>query len=150
VIARQVAVDLTPQAVEQVAARVAQLLQRQQQRQEQDEAPQGLGMLTVSQLANHLHLNRAWVYEHADELGAIRIGSGPKARIRFDFHTAKAALNQQQVSRTPEPAITRKSQRRRPTPYSADAPLLESRDPYALGCRPRSHRSRHHGRLHVI
>ena len=54
------------------------------------------GMLTVSQLAQHLHLHPAWVYEHADELGAIRIGSGPKARIRFDLYTAKEALRQNQ------------------------------------------------------
>jgi hypothetical protein len=75
---------------------VAQLLHRQQQRQDQDEARQELGMLTVAQLAQHLKLNRAWVYEHADELGATRIGHGPKARIRFDLHTAKDALKQQQ------------------------------------------------------
>jgi hypothetical protein len=88
-IARQVAVDLTPQAVEQVASRVVQLLHRQQQQTRDD-----FGMLTVSQLAQHLKLNPAWVYEHADELGATRIGHGPKARIRFDFQVAKAALRE--------------------------------------------------------
>jgi hypothetical protein len=96
--ARQVAVDLTPQAVEQVASRVAQLLHRQQQHQEQREM---IGMLTVSQLAQHLSLNRAWVYEHAEELGAIRVGHGPKARIRFDLHTAKTALQRAHVHVAP-------------------------------------------------
>ncbi len=90
--ARHVAVDLTPQAVEQVANRVAALLQRQQHNQQQAHTREPTGMLTVAELAKHLRLNRAWVYEHADELGAIRVGSGPKARIRFDLHTALKAL----------------------------------------------------------
>ncbi len=89
--ARRVAVDLTPKAVEQVAVRVTQLLQRQHQ-QEQRRASEPTGMLTVAEIAKHLHLNRAWVYEHADELGAIRVGNGPKARIRFDLPTALKAL----------------------------------------------------------
>ena len=93
-IARQVAVDLTPQAIEQIATRVATLVHRQQQQQEQGQTEQELGMVTVSQLAKYLKLNPAWVYEHANELGAIRIGKGPKARIRFDLQTAKAALAQ--------------------------------------------------------
>jgi hypothetical protein len=28
-------------------------------------------------------VTRAWVYAHAEELGAIRLGSGPKPRLRF-------------------------------------------------------------------
>jgi hypothetical protein len=136
--ARHVAVDLTPQAVEQVAVRVAQLLQRQQQNQAQRHASESTGMLTVAELAQHLHLNRAWVYEHADELGAIRVGSGPKARIRFDLHTAKGALQQHHVDREPVPAGARPHKpRRRPQAdlYSPDAPLLESRPRQIRGVR---------------
>jgi hypothetical protein len=134
--ARHVAVDLTPQAVEQVAGRVAQLLQRQQQ-QEQRHASGPTGMLTVSELAQHLHLNRAWVYEHADELGAIRVGNGPKARIRFDLHTAKTALQRQQPDSGPAPAPpkARPPRRPQPTPYNPDAPLLESRPRQIRGVR---------------
>ncbi|HYM46771.1 MAG TPA: hypothetical protein VES65_11510 [Solirubrobacteraceae bacterium] len=124
--ARRVAVDLTPQAVEQVASRVAQLLHRQQEDQERRRMSEPTGMLTVSQLAQHLHLNRAWVYEHADELGAIRLGDGPKARLRFDLRTAKTALGQHQAGRTPAPAGTKPH---RPTrlPATEDAQLLEVR-----------------------
>jgi hypothetical protein len=136
-IARQVVVDLTPQAVEQVATRVAALLHRQQQKQGQTE--QEPGMVTVSQLAKYLKLNPAWVYEHADELGAIRIGSGPKARIRFDFQTAKAALRQQRANETPAPVpVKPRKSRRRPTPPAA--PLLPVYERPTLGvfggCRP--------------
>jgi hypothetical protein len=52
----------------------------------------GVGLLTAKQLARHLGLNPSWVYEHAEELGAIRFGSGPKARIRFDLHRATRVL----------------------------------------------------------
>lgn len=122
--ARRVAVDLTPQAVEQVVTRVAQLLHRQQEDRERQRVSEPTGMLTVSELAQHLHLNRAWVYEHADELGAIRVGNGPKARLRFDLHTAKTALGQQQAGPAPAGAKTR-----RPTRPSAtdEAQLLEVR-----------------------
>lgn len=122
--ARHVAVDLTPQAVEQVATRVAQLLHRQQEDRERQRVSEPTGMLTVSELAQHLHLNRAWVYEHADELGAIRLGDGPKARLRFDLHTAKTALGRHQAGPAPAGAKTR-----RPTRPSAtdEAQLLKVR-----------------------
>jgi hypothetical protein len=151
-IARQVAVDLTPQAIEQVASRVAQLLHRQEQRQQNDEARQELGMLTVAQLAQHLHLNRAWVYQHADELGAIRIGSGPKARIRFDLHTTTQALRQHQPGKTQGPATPkpRKPRRSPASPYRTDAPLLEIRDPYARGVRARFVTAPRRGGIGVI
>jgi hypothetical protein len=150
--ARQVAVDLTPQAVEQVAARVAALLQRQQQSAETLGTKEQQGFLNVAQLARHLGLNPAWVYEHADELGAIRIGDGPKARIRFDLHTAKEALRQNQASRTPAPGNVkpRKPRRSPASPYSTDAPLLEIRDPYARGVRARFGAAPLRGRIGVI
>ena len=36
------------------------------------ESPETL--LTVQEIANHLRLKPSWVYEHADELGAYRLG----------------------------------------------------------------------------
>jgi hypothetical protein len=150
-IARRVAVDLTPGAVDQVATRVAQLLRHQQQNQEQGQARGPVGLLTVSQLARHLGLNRAWVYEHADDLGAIRIGDGPKARIRFDFDTARAALRKNQASRAPAPASAKPRRKPpRPTPYPTDAPLLEIRDPYARGVRARFAGRPRRGRIGAI
>jgi hypothetical protein len=32
-----------------------------------------------------------WVREHAAELGAIRVGDGPKGALRFDLRRVKAA-----------------------------------------------------------
>jgi hypothetical protein len=104
--------------------------------------------MTAKELAHHLKLNPAWVYEHAQELGAIRTGNGPKARIRFDLHTATQALKQHQ--RKSAPAATRsRGTPPRPVPYASDAPLLEIRDPYrrsARGCLGPT-RTRSRGRL---
>ena len=49
-------------------------------------------LIDASALAVELGVSRDWVYEHAAELGALRLGSGPKARLRFDPVAARAAL----------------------------------------------------------
>jgi hypothetical protein len=124
--ARHIAVELTPQTVEQIASRVAQLL-RHHQPPAPASPPAAPPWMTAKELAHHLKLNPAWVYEHADELGAIRTATGPKARIRFDLHTATQALKQHQ--RQPGPAPTARPRRTppRPAPYPGEAPLLEIR-----------------------
>jgi len=43
-------------------------------------------------LAAELGVSRDFVYAHAGELGALRLGNGPKARLRFDPVAARAAL----------------------------------------------------------
>ena len=87
--ARSVAVDLTPQAVEQVAARVAQLLR------ERPGAPQ---LLSAGELARELRVERPGFYRHRHLLGGIRIGSGPKAQWRFERQTAIEALQRHQAT----------------------------------------------------
>ena len=39
--------------------------------------------LDAKEVAERLGVDRDWVYEHADELGASRLGSGPRPRLRF-------------------------------------------------------------------
>jgi len=39
---------------------------------------------TARQVAAHYGVNAHFVYGHADELGCIRLGAGPCARLRFD------------------------------------------------------------------
>lgn len=88
--ARGVAMDLTPQAVEQVAARVVALLgEREPQR-----APE---QMTAGELAHELRVERPWVYRHGHLLGGWRIGDGPKAPWRFDRETAVEARRRQQA-----------------------------------------------------
>jgi hypothetical protein len=49
-------------------------------------------LIDANALAIDLGVSRDFVYEHAAELGALRLGTGPKARLRFDPITARAAL----------------------------------------------------------
>ena len=84
-ITRRVTVDLTPQAVEQVAQRVAQLVQHKQLQQQPE-------LITAGELARRLRVQRPWIYKHRHLLGGQRIGDGPKAPWRFDLETATQAL----------------------------------------------------------
>ena len=38
-------------------------------------------------------IDRAWVYAHADELGALRLGTGSRPRLRFDPAIVREALD---------------------------------------------------------
>jgi hypothetical protein len=42
-------------------------------------------LVDVRELATYLSVEPSWVYEHAAELGARRLGTRPKARRRFDL-----------------------------------------------------------------
>lgn len=48
-------------------------------------------LVDAETVAAALGVSRAYVYEHADELGAERLGDGPRARLRFDLERARAA-----------------------------------------------------------
>jgi hypothetical protein len=92
---RRVAADLTPQAVEQIAQRVTQLLAARDP-QERTE------LLTAGELARELRVERPWVYKHRHLLGGHRIGDGPKARWRFDPEAARRELARQRAARVGE------------------------------------------------
>ena len=40
-------------------------------------------LLTVAEVAEVLRVGRSWVYEHAAELGAVKLGSGQSAPLRI-------------------------------------------------------------------
>ena len=88
---RRVQVDLTPQAVEQVAQRVSQLLRHTEQQREPE-------LVSAGELAQHLRVQRPWIYKHRHLLGGQRIGDGPKAPWRFDLETAMRALARHQTA----------------------------------------------------
>jgi len=50
-------------------------------------------LVDAATLAAELGVSRDWVYEHASELRAMRLGAGPKARLRFDPIAARVALS---------------------------------------------------------
>ena len=49
--------------------------------------------LTAAEVAARFGVSRTWVYEHARELGAIRLGNGKRPRLRFDPTVVSARLN---------------------------------------------------------
>jgi hypothetical protein len=81
---------LSPVIVEAIAQRVAELLRTD------------LGLtprfLTPSQVAERFAVSRKWVYDHADELGATRLGHGPRARPRFDSKIVSQTLERQNAA----------------------------------------------------
>src|SRR5882762_4457116 len=80
---RRAAAELTPEAIEQIAQRVAALLQ-QGPVDSEPTAATSAQLVSASELAQRLGVTRAWVYDHARELGAIQLGGGPRPRLRFD------------------------------------------------------------------
>ena len=74
---------LAPESVEAVAQRVVELMRAPLPR---------AGLVDAQALADELGTSREWVYRNAERLGAIRLGSGARGRLRFDVEAAKAAM----------------------------------------------------------
>src|SRR4051812_27472940 len=66
--------DLT--LVDLIAQRVLELLG--------DRNGDEIQLLTVAQVARRFQVHPSWVYANARRLGALRLGTGPKAPLRFD------------------------------------------------------------------
>jgi hypothetical protein len=75
---------LDPSDIEAIARRVAELTADQW-------AEPKVRYLDAAQLARILGVEPDWVYAHARQLGAIRLG-GPTGRLRFDIHYVKRTL----------------------------------------------------------
>jgi predicted DNA-binding transcriptional regulator AlpA len=52
-------------------------------------------LLEPREVAEMLGRSRTWVYERSEELGAVRMGSGPKARIGFKRSEVQRFLSEQ-------------------------------------------------------
>ena len=87
--------------VDAIASRVVELLR--------DEARLGHHVDTPA-IATMLGVSDDWVREHAAELGAVRIGDGPKGALRFELRRVRAALDRRRLARP------RESTPRRPGP----------------------------------
>jgi hypothetical protein len=80
-------VTLDHEDIEAIAGRVAQLLKP-------SSPPPAHRLLDPKELASALNVSLDYVYEHAVDLGVMRLGDGPKARLRFDLHTAQRAMRE--------------------------------------------------------
>ncbi len=137
---RHTAAELTPQEIEQIAQRVAQLLH---ERDHPQPRPAPAALLDASQLARHLGVTRTWVYEHAHQLGAIRLGTGTKARLRFDLDTATTAIKSLHAHPTANADNGEVPRRGRPRRrQQATIPLLPIHEPRTRGILARIKRRR--------
>lgn len=69
--------------------------------------------LTAAEVAERLGVTRAYVYEHAAELGVVRLGGGRRPRIRFDPRILDRALRGNESAQREEPRPERNEPRRR-------------------------------------
>jgi hypothetical protein len=77
---------VTTDEVEAVARQVAALLAA---------SPGSLPLLSAGEVAARLGVERSWVYAHARELGVVRLGDGPRPRLRFDPAVVERLRNPQ-------------------------------------------------------
>jgi hypothetical protein len=99
-----------PEIVEAIALRVVELLG--------GVAPGSpVRLVDAGRVARELGVERDWVYDHAAQLGAIRLG-GPRGRLRFDLQVVKERLGGE------EPTLWRAPRRpaRRPKPRQKAGP----------------------------
>lgn len=106
---------MTDAAVEAIAQRVAELLA--------DARPEPARLLETHAVARMLAVSEEWVREHARELGAIRVGDGPKGALRFDPARVRAALDRRRLERPHD------RQRRRPGPRRRSLDVLPAAVP---------------------
>lgn len=66
--------------------------------------PARSGLVDAATLADALGTSRDFVYAHAAELGAKRIGNGSRGRLRFDLDRARAAWTSSYASKESQPA----------------------------------------------
>jgi hypothetical protein len=104
-------VTLDADDIDAVAARVVELLR------EQPNEPRRY--VDAATLARALSVECEWVYLHARELGALRLGDGPKARLRFDLERARAALVAMNARDQPPPDKPPRRRRGRPRERAA-------------------------------
>lgn len=113
-------VKFPPHVVDAIADRVAELVLGRLR-------PLPGDLVDAKHLADVLNVNRTWVYEHAEELGAQRLLDGPKAPLRFDLHKTLELIAARSARPTDaSPAQSPPASRRRRAP-SSDRDLLPIR-----------------------
>lgn len=142
--ARRAVAEMPPDAIEQIAQRVVQLLHHERETINNDPTKPA-ELIDAGQLARRFGLTRTWVYENAGRLGAIEISDGPRPRLRFDPQVAAQALQPRQRVTEPIPAADMPRptpRRRRPsTPPPVEMlPIHERRTLGAFACWRPAHR----------
>lgn len=109
---------MTAETLEQLARRVAELVA---------EKARPAGLVDAETVAAYLGCERGWVYEHAAQLRARRLGEGPRARLRFllddvdEVLTCYPGRTSQGVASPAKPTV---SSRRQVRPMGTNVALL--------------------------
>jgi hypothetical protein len=86
-------------------------------------------LVDAAEIARLHGKTRSWVYEHAGELGAVRLGSGPRPRLAFS--PTRVAERLEKVDKPTPAPLPKTSQRRRRRERAgrtaSGAPLLNVR-----------------------
>jgi hypothetical protein len=104
---------VTEEEIEQIALRLADVLE------EREAMP---AIVTAKELAAYLGVSRDVVYDNAEQLGAIRLGDGPKAHLRFPLDPSALRRWQARSASSPPPTAKRKRRKGRARP---DVELIE-------------------------
>lgn len=129
-------IRLDPASIEAVAQRTAELLRGAA-------APE---LVTAAKIATRLGVDRSFIYEHADELGAVKLGDGPRARLRFDPENRRQASSRpftceaRTASSQAAPSTWPSAQRRRVAPYSRGVVAMSAPSCHRSSIRPPSRR----------
>jgi hypothetical protein len=119
---------LQPADVDAIASRVVELLR-------EETSPRATpALVDAATVARALGVSRATVYEHARRLGALRLGDGPRGRLRFVLEEAVEAWTAREGSRgsrdaeVPPATEVPRRRRRRSTPASVQLLPVRGRD----------------------
>jgi hypothetical protein len=104
---------LNTAAVELLAARIAKLLAQHLTPQPSASCAPGR-LLSAAEVSAWWGVSRGWVYQHASELGALRIGEGERPRLRFDPDRVAERLKRPPASPPPTAPQPRHRVRRSP------------------------------------
>jgi hypothetical protein len=107
--------------VDAVARRVVELL-----REEGVVSREWPRLLTVAAVAQEFGVSTDWVYANARRLGSIRLGSGPRARLRFERATIADRIAKV-GSHAARDRSSQRGKRRRGTRDGTDGDLLPIR-----------------------
>jgi hypothetical protein len=123
-------VRLDAASVEAVARRLAELLRETTAPPSAPELSAAGGLLTAAEVARRVGTTPAWVRANAGLLSAVRLGEGPRPRLRFPEEAVAAALTARtdgkRSVRADRPVRRRKSNSRPPVTPSG-CPLLPVR-----------------------
>ena len=121
-------IKLDPQTIEAIARRVVELLEKR--------GLQSRELVDAAELARRLGIERSWVYSHAIELGAVKLGGGAKPRLRFDPEVAKRVLRKAGEGPAADPPARSGKRAGQPPGSEGRVALLPIRGPGSSGPTP--------------